>query len=295
MIDSAPPFAARLAAGLERISPAERRVARFFESHPEEVLVASASALAARIGTSDATVVRTAKALGFAGMEELRRSLVRGLRASPSPADRLARTLEDVSDRPAGPLAMVLETHLQSLEALRRDISPAQFDSAVRSIATARRVVLFGLGPSSAMADYLAIQLERFGIEALSLTQSGLLLADGARKLKQDDLLILFAYGRVYRELAVLLNQAKRCGAGSILVSDTLGARLRRRVDLVLPVARGRADRLSMHTATLALIEALLVGVAAARPEETLASLRDLNRLRGALEGRDMRLPAGDG
>jgi DNA-binding MurR/RpiR family transcriptional regulator len=78
-------------------------------------------------------------------------------------------------------------------------------------------------------------------------------------------------------------------------VSDTLGARLRRRVDLVLPVARGRADRLSMHTATLALIEALLVGVAAARPEETLASLRDLNRLRGALEGRDMRLPAGDG
>jgi DNA-binding MurR/RpiR family transcriptional regulator len=50
-----------------------------------------------------------------------------------------------------------------------------------------------------------------------------------------------------------------------------------------------------MHTATLALIEALLVGVAAARPEETLASLRHLNRLRGALEGRDMRLPAGDG
>jgi len=244
MIDSAPPFAAQFAAGLERISPAERRVARFFEAHPEEVLVASASALAARIGTSDATVVRTAKALGFAGMEELRRSLVRGLRASPSPADRLTRTLEDVSDRPEGPLAMVLETHRQSLEALRRDISPAQFDSAVRSIATARRVVPFGLGPSSAMADYLAIQLERFGIEALSLTQSGLLLADGARKLRQDDLLILFAYGRVYRELTVLLNQAKRCGAGSILVSDTLGARLRRRA-----ATSGVARRLNLPRA----------------------------------------------
>jgi DNA-binding MurR/RpiR family transcriptional regulator len=205
----------------------------------------------------------------------------------------VARTLEDVGERPEGPLAMVLETHQQSLEALRRDISPAQFESAVQSIADARRVVTFGLGPSSAMADYLAIQLERFGIEALSLTQSGLLLADGARKLKQGDLVILFAYGRVYRELAVLLNQAKRVGAASILISDSLGPQLRRRVDLVLPVARGRADRLSMHTATLALIEALLVGVASAQPEETLDSLRELNRLRSALEGRDMRLPAG--
>jgi DNA-binding MurR/RpiR family transcriptional regulator len=285
-------FAARLEIGLERISPAEQRVARFFQAHPDEVLVASASSMAARIGTSDATVVRTAKALGFAGLEELRRSLVRELRAAPSPAERIARTLEEVGGGPQGALESVLTIHRQSLDALSRDIAPAQFDKAVRMIIGAGRVVLFGLGPSSAMADYFAVQLGRFGIETMSLTQSGLLLADGACRLRQNDLLILFAYGRVYRELAVLLDQARRRGSGRILVSDTLGARLRRRVDLVLPVARGRVDRLSMHTATLALIEALLLGVAAARPEETLDSLRELNRLRGALEGQDMRLPA---
>jgi len=57
-------------------------------------------------------------------------------------------------------------------------------------------------------------------------------------------------------------------------------------------VARGRADMLSMHTGTLGLIEALLVGVATKRPRETLASLKKLNEAREKLAGRSMHLPA---
>jgi DNA-binding MurR/RpiR family transcriptional regulator len=291
-MNSSASFSDRLGAGLERISPAERRVAAFFNDHREEVLIASASALAERTGTSDATVVRTAKALGFTGMEELRRCLAQELRDNPTPAGRLGRTLREVGDSLEAAFEVTLDIHQASLDALRRDVTPAQFRRAVEAIAGADRVALFGLGPSSAMADYLAVQLGRFGIDTLSLTQSGLLLADGARRLRQGDLVVLFAYGRVYRELAVLLDEAEHCGAATILVSDTLGARLRKRVDLVLPVARGRADMLSLHTATLALIETLLVGVATERPAETLASLTELNRIRGALAGRAMDLPA---
>jgi hypothetical protein len=47
---------------------------------------------------------------------------------------------------------------------------------------------------------------------------------------------------------------------------------------------------LSMHTATLGFIEALLVGVAAKRPDETLASLKALNEARQKLAGQPMNL-----
>lgn len=284
-------FDDRLKACADQISPAEQRVARFFQDNREEVLIASASALAQQAGTSDATVVRTARTLGFAGMEELRRTLARELREDLSPASRLARTLSEVDDDPGSAFDVTLNIHQKSLESLRRDITPGQFRSAVQSITGARRVFIFGIGPSSAMADYFTVQLGRFGIDALSLTQTGLLLADGLQKLKQGDLLMIFAYGRVYREVNVLLDQADRCGATRILFSDTLGSKLRERVDLVLRVARGHADMLSMHTATLALIEALLVGVATQRPEETIANLESLNRVRTALAGKSMKLP----
>jgi alkylhydroperoxidase family enzyme len=59
----------------------------------------------------------------------------------------------------------------------------------------------------------------------------------------------------------------------------------------VLPVARGRADMLSMHTSTLGFIEALLVGIAVKRPDETLAVLKALNQAREKLAGAHVKLP----
>ena len=281
----------RLKACTDRISPAEQRVAMFFLENREEVLISSATKLARQAGTSDATVVRTAKALGFAGMGELRQTLARELRENLSPASRMVRTLSEVGDNLKSALDVTLDIHQNSLEGLRHDITPNHFQSAVHAITGARRVFIFGIGPSAAMADYFTVQLGRFGIDAMSLTQTGLLLADGVQKFANGDLLMIFAYNRVYQELHVLLDQADRLGLTKILFSDTLGAKLRARVDLVLPVARGRADMLSMHTATLALIEALLVGVASERPGETIANLESLNRVRTALAGKAMDLP----
>ena len=116
------------------------------------------------------------------------------------------------------------------------------------------------------MADYAKVQFRRFGLDAESLTYTGLLMADGPGRLRSGDQLI-------------------------ILVSDTLGEAIGQRVDGVLKVPRSRVSLLSMHTATLALIEALLVALAAGRPVETLESLSRLNRLRHILSGKSLDLP----
>ena len=93
----------------------------------------------------------------------------------------------------------------------------------------------------------------------------------------------MLAYGRLYREIAALIAHAKTLRLATILITDTLGEACKGRVGYILRVERGRADALSLHTATLGLIEALLVGVAAKRPAETVASLKTLHALRGAI------------
>ena len=280
----------RVAARLDRLSPAEQRVVRMFQENREEVLFASAAALAAKAGTSDATVVRATKALGFDGMEALRRALAAELKRTLSPASRLAETLREVGGDLRAALDVTLNSHLEAIENLRRDITPDKFRQAVDLVGGARRIVVFGIGPSSAMANYFAIQLGRFGLEATSSTHTGLLSADDLRKLRSGDCLVVLAYSRVYPELSVLIEEADRLRLRKMLLTDTLGALLRDRFDLILPVARGRAEMLSMHTATLALIEALLVGIASARPAATLQSLKSLNGLRERLVGRPMNL-----
>jgi DNA-binding MurR/RpiR family transcriptional regulator len=272
------------------MSPAEQRVARFFRDNREQVLVASAAALAAKTATSDATVVRAAKALGFAGLGDLRRALANELRRALSPAERLTRTLDEVGDSVFAAFEVTLDIHRQSLDSLRRAITPALFEKAVDAVVAARRVVVFGLGPSAAIACYLVTQLIRFGLDAVSLTNSGLRFADDLQNLRAGDVVFMLAYGRVYIELAALLDDIERLGLASVVVTDTLAAALRHRVDILVPVARGHAEMLSMHTATLGFIEALLVGVATKRPEQTLASLKALNETRRKLAGKPANL-----
>lgn len=283
-------FADRVRAAAAHMRPAERRVARHLAEHREELLLASAAALARSIGTSDATVVRTAKALGFEGLDALRRAVADELRRELSPAGRVARTLQAVGDGAGSALAATLDLHVEAIAALGRSVPPERFDETVERMLAAQRIAVFGIGPSGAIADYLAIQLGRFGLDTLALTETGLLLADRLLRLRRGDLLLVLAYGRVYGELRATLDRADDLGLRRILITDTLGPELGGRVDLVLDVPRGRVDIMSLHTATLAFLEALLVGIAACRPDATLGSLRELNRLRAAVAGPDLAL-----
>jgi DNA-binding MurR/RpiR family transcriptional regulator len=285
---SARSFDETIASALDKMSPAEQRVARMFQQNREEVLFASAASLAEKAATSDATVIRTTKTLGFSGMEELRQALAAELKQAVSISVRLSETLREVGDDLTAAFDMTLDIHANSIDKLRREVSANAFARAVDLLGTARRVILFGIGPSSALATYFATQLSRFGLDTICLIRTGLLFADDLSQLRQDDVLFAMAYTHVYPELAVLLDETDRKRIRKILVTDSLVADTRNRVDLILPVARGRADRLSMHTATLALIEALLVGIAASNPKTTMESLESLNALRERLVGQPM-------
>jgi DNA-binding MurR/RpiR family transcriptional regulator len=286
-------FDDRIAEHFADMGPAEQRVVRFFQHHREEVLMASATAMALKAKTSDATVVRAARGLGYSGLDGLRRALAQEMRENLSPADRLTRTLDVVGSNAATAFRTTIDMHLECLQSLASSIGPKHFEDAVDAIIAAQRIVTFGIGPSSAVANYFAIQLGRFGADAISLTNTGLLFADDLARLRGGDLVIIFAYGRVYVELRALLDAAKELRLRTILVTDTLAVRLKRRVDMILSVPRGRSDMLSMHTATLGFIEALLVGVAAKRPEKTLSSLQKLDIARNRLAGKTTKLGPG--
>ena len=193
-------FEDTVAERFDRLSPTERRVAAFLRDNGEDVLISSAAVLGSRTGTSDATVVRTARALGFAGLNDLKRKLADEMRKRLTLADRMERTLAEAGDDPADAFALAMDIHEQSLASLRRSIAPADFRAAVETIGSARRIAVFGLGPSSAMANYLVLQLSRMGCDALALTESGLLFADDVGRLRPGDLVVAFAYSRLYRE-----------------------------------------------------------------------------------------------
>jgi DNA-binding MurR/RpiR family transcriptional regulator len=249
---------------------------------PEATLL-SAAALAEQLGTSDATVVRTAKSLGYRGLAELRRALA-AYGDNPPLRERLRRTLEETVEDEL--FTAAIRNHLSTVETLSRNVSPQAFQDAVGILASRDRVVWRGVGPSAHLAAYAQLLTQRIGKPSSALVHTGTSFADELLTLTPNDAIVVLAYGRLQSHVRVLLDQAGALAAPVVLVTDTLGRKLEAAVNTTLQCGRGAPGLVASHATTLVVIEALVLALAAIHQDKSEASLARLNELRAALAGR---------
>ena len=280
------PLTAQVERTAASLSPAARRIVRFITENRSLVLVSSAADLAARTGTSDASVIRAVQALGFDGLPDLKRVIATSL-GSPdaTAADAMRSTLAEAGAEPGRAVDLVIEAQREALEALAAPEARATILAAVAALHPAQRILVFGIGPSASLAQYVALILGRSGRAARALCATGIELADQMLDLRAGDALLVLAYGRSYREVIAVFAEARRLALPVVLVTDSLERSLARHADVVVPARRGRARRVALHGATLVALEAIALGLAAAQGETAVATLERLNDLRAALAG----------
>lgn len=274
----------RVAARIDSLTATERRVARYLADHPQEAAFASAEELGRVTGTSDASVVRTAKALGFDGLPELKRSLRDRLEKLLTPASRLRNALSTLGPGPEHALAATLADRAHLIDDIGRIIDPAAFREAARLVAGAHETVFCGVA-GLVIADYAAFRLNRLGRRARSITDSNAVLVDKLLPLGADDVVVALAPHDMARQTRVVLEHTRRVGAKSILVTETLGEALRGHADITLSVPFGVGDQYGGQIATLVVLESLTVAVAAEDEERSLKAFRLMTELRGQLAG----------
>lgn len=250
---------------------------------PDKALLASAVEIAEMAETSDATVVRTAKSLGFSGLAELRTKLLHEGGAAATQAERLARTLA-AAQTEGGPLAHVLVAHHEALAALQTPDFAKQFAQALEIIASGQRLFLFGLGPSAALSTYCGVQFGRLGLDCRLLTNTGIGLADQLSALGGRDALLMLAYAPFYREAEIVIERAERLEVPVALITDGQGEQIEIGGGVCLDVPRGRTDHFALHGATFVLIEALVAGLAERLGDAALKHLGQFGALRGEID-----------
>jgi DNA-binding MurR/RpiR family transcriptional regulator len=261
-------------------------VATFIAQNPAAALASSAMELAASTGTSDATVVRTVQALGYAGLPDLKRALVELLKGdATTSADDMRRTLDDLGDDASLAVDTVLAAHEEALTTLRSAGFKEQLGQALPVLHAAKRIVVFGIGPSAALARYVAVLLARGGRRSMCLDATGIKLADQMLELSVGDVVLALAYGRPYREVVGLFREARRLHLPIILVSETADSAITKWTGSVLVIPRGKPQRVALHGGTLVGLEAIALALAAANREGAVATLERLNALRNGVSG----------
>ena len=265
------------------LSASSQRVAAYIDANRIEALTKSAAELAWAIGTSDATVIRTVQALGFSGLPELKRELAMSYGKGFSPADNLKRTLSIIESDIERGISFVLSTHQEGIAHVSSDTVRKAIIEAVNVLKRARNIAIFGIGPTAYLAGYAAALLSRNGRRCQVLQGAGSALADQLLHLSGNQALLVMAYGRAYREVAVTIEEAQKMKLAIVLISDSLEERYARRADVVIPAPRGQTEHVALHATTTACLEALVVGIAAADQRLALSTLEKLNELRGAI------------
>lgn len=279
-------FEERFRVHAPQLSGAASRVATFIDKNRAKALGSSAADIGASSGTSDATVVRTIQSLGFDGLADLRKSLAASFDMSATPADNMRRSLADIGKSADRAIDLVFNAHHRAFEALQSAKTRDAITAAVGTLHLAARIVVFGIGPSSALAHYVTMLLARHGRRSRALDATGTALADQLLDLSKDDALLILAYGRSYREVVTTFAEAHRLGLPIVLVTDTLDEKLARRADVIIPAKRGNANRVALHGATTVVLEAIVLSLAASDNKTAVDALDHLNDLREAVNGR---------
>lgn len=280
-----PSLAERVAARSGALSPTERRIAHYLADYPEEAAFLSAEQIGGKIGTSDASVVRTVKKLGYGGLPELRRTLRARVEELLTPAGRLSNSLNALGETGGSVVHAVLADQIALLQQAMQTVDAAAFDRAVQLIANDGTTVACGIGTLGDFAEYLRLKLIRLGRSARTARATGFLLADELIGLRRDDVVVLMVHSRVNPETMAVLERAREVGAKVILLTDMLGQALAEWVDVVITAPMGRPGMFSGYTSTLVLLEAFVFAVANVDAERSLENMATMNRLRQRLSG----------
>ncbi|WP_308119366.1 MurR/RpiR family transcriptional regulator [Streptomyces sp. JJ38] len=243
-----------------------QRVAEAVAGDPAGCATLTVTGLAERTGTSEATVVRTSRVLGYPGYRDLRLALA-GLAAQQASGAAPAVTADIAVDDPIGDvIAKLAREEQQTLADTAVTLDPAQVEAAVTALAAARRIDVYGSGASGLVAQDLVQKLLRIGLLAHAHADPHLAVTN-AVQLRPGDVAIAITHSGRTVDVIEPLRVAFEHGATTVAITGRPDAEATQYADHVLTTSTARESELrpaamSSRTSQLLVVDCLFVGVA---------------------------------
>lgn len=213
MFSSSAPPTVRIAAVLNTLQPAERRVAELIVESADAVVEWTAQELAERAGVGRATVVRACQSFGYRGYPQLRVALAAELGSGQG------ETGVDHGPSVLGRMRSEIDRVASSLPALASLLDADAVAEAVRISASARRVLVLANGLSSPIANDLAMRLTAAGRSAEFIADA-IAQQIAARHLTTDDVCLIVSGSGANEASLRVATAAARGGATVIALTS---------------------------------------------------------------------------
>jgi DNA-binding MurR/RpiR family transcriptional regulator len=241
------------------LSPAERLVADAVLRDPEVVAFGTVARVAARAGTSGASVVRLANRLGYPGYSGLQTAVQAAIGQQLRPAVERIR-----AERGSDVVSRTLRSELGNVQRTLEAVTPEAFDEAIRLLADRRRAVRIVAGDAEAgVGAMLASSLALVRDDVAQVTGSDVAVARQLATADDSTMVVAIDLRRYERWVVDHVTRAVAAGAALVAVTDSLLSPLAAVGSVTFTVAAEGAGPFDSHVGSLALANALVTGVAA--------------------------------
>lgn len=219
----------RLEAMMESMTRSDLKIAKRILKSPNEFVRSSVRAVAADLGVSEPTILRFCRTVGCEGFKDLKFRLIQELAHAQAMTDQRERAA-----RPAPPKAepsaaagddgavagRLFDTIIDALTQTHETLNDNDLQAAARAVAKAARVVIYGIGGSSAaLATEIHNRLFRLDVSAMVFTDGYAQRMSAAILSPGDVAIFLSSTGRP-RELQESLELARYYKAVCIAITD---------------------------------------------------------------------------
>lgn len=266
-------FNARTRAAMGNLRDSEKKVIEFIEQNKEEIIHLSITEVAERSETSESSVVRLCKRLGYKGFQDLKINIAKEVVAPEKQINGVIEKNDDVITIKKKVFQSNIQTLYDSMEVCRDD----EIQRAVDIISKARLIEFYGTGGSGSVALDAQHKFLKLGIKTFAYDDS-VLQAMSASVLSETDVVIGISHTGSNTDVLAAMRLAKEAGAKLICITNSSKSPITKISDIILQTASKetlfRTDAISTRIAQLTIIDILVAAVANKKYDFYLSNLQ---------------------
>jgi|TARA_B110000261_G_C13080053_1_gene355592 DNA-binding MurR/RpiR family transcriptional regulator len=242
-------------------------VAVFAMHNPDVIALNTIASISDQVSVTPSTMVRFAKSIGYQGFSDMQAVFQESMRHVPQPYSERLNSMQRSAGREQTVLSQFTHAAAESITRLEQKVDESALLKASEQLAQARMVYIAGQGRAEPVVAYLHYTLVKLGVQSVVLSGMPHSMADKARMLQTDDVLLAISfspYTANTRELVdiCLLNKAK-----VVALTDSTLSPIARADDFHLEVLEDEVSGFRGLSATMCLALCLAVETGRVRAE----------------------------
>ncbi|MGG1572065.1 MurR/RpiR family transcriptional regulator [Fictibacillus sp. NRS-1165] len=263
-----------IAEKMPKMSKSQEKIADYILQHQNTVPFLTVAKLAKEAGVSEATVVRFAVFLGYAGFPDLQQHLQNSVQQQLTTIERLKMSSEvyKTDDQAAYD---IFQDDIANIKSTMENLDLKSLKNAAAYLLNGERIYICANRSAAALGNFLHYYLNLL-LDHAEMANTKEMLPEQIYQLSEKDVVVGISFSRYTTSTINMVAFAKEQGAKTIVITDTLYSPLIPHADVILLASSQLPAFFDSFVGPLSLINSLIAYIGRERMDDAQERLKKL-------------------